>query len=392
MISHVFVGVRDFDRALVFYRALMPVLGIRERFCERERPWAGWQSDPGPRPLFLIGTPHDGQPHGIGNGQMVAFLAADRDTVDRAHAVALAEGGRDEGAPALRPEYHEHYYGAYFRDTEGNKLCVACHVPVLDIPRDDPRRDEPTTLDPSDLEDLVDRYCAAWSDPDPARRATLIAGVWSEGATYTDPGVNDLDRDALLAHITRIQHSRPGAVVRRTSAIDAHHGMLRFAFEVRAVDGSILRHGTDVVLLDGSGRLGRVIGFFGDVAMPDTSLLLELQALESELHHPGVCCSRERLDQLLHPAFHEVGRSGRRYDRDTVIEILAAVTTPRDVVPTDHAVTRLATDCALLTYRSALRGEDGRLGQWSLRSSIWRRTGDRWQLYYHQGTPEAGEP
>lgn len=38
-------------------------------------------------------------------------------------------GGSSEGAPGLRPDYHEHYYGAYFRDPDGNKLCVACHLP-----------------------------------------------------------------------------------------------------------------------------------------------------------------------------------------------------------------------------------------------------------------------
>jgi len=129
MLSHVFIGVADFDRALAFYRALMPVLGVQERFCARERPWAGWQSEPGPRPLFLIGTPYDGRPHDPGNGQMVAFLAATRATVDAAHAAALAHGGTCEGPPGPRPEYHANYYGAYFRDTEGNKLCVACHAP-----------------------------------------------------------------------------------------------------------------------------------------------------------------------------------------------------------------------------------------------------------------------
>lgn len=127
MLSHIFVGVKNFDRALAFYRALMPVLGIQERFCERERPWAGWQSHPDPRPLFLIGIPYNAQPHEVGNGQMVAFLATSRAVVDQAHAVALANGGTSEGAPGLRPEYHANYYGAYFRDTEGNKLCVACH-------------------------------------------------------------------------------------------------------------------------------------------------------------------------------------------------------------------------------------------------------------------------
>ena len=103
MFSHVHLGVSDFERALAFYRQLMPVLGVRERYCEPERPWAGWQSEPGPRPLFLIGRPHDAQAHAVGNGQMVAFLADSRDTVDRAHAVALANGGRCEGPPGPRP-------------------------------------------------------------------------------------------------------------------------------------------------------------------------------------------------------------------------------------------------------------------------------------------------
>ena len=129
MFSHIFLGVGNFERALAFYRALMPLLGVQERFCEMARPWAGWQSDPGPRPLFVIGTPFDGQPHAAGNGQMVAFLAPSRAVVDQAHAVALAHGGASEGAPGLRPEYHANYYGTYFRDTEGNKVCVACHLP-----------------------------------------------------------------------------------------------------------------------------------------------------------------------------------------------------------------------------------------------------------------------
>ncbi len=128
MLSHIFVGVSDFDRALAFYRALMPVLGIQERFCDPARPWAGWQSHPDPRPLFLIGRPYDGQAHAAGNGQMVALLAESRDVVTRAYAVALQNGGTSEGAPGLRPEYHANYFGAYFRDTEGNKICVACHA------------------------------------------------------------------------------------------------------------------------------------------------------------------------------------------------------------------------------------------------------------------------
>jgi lactoylglutathione lyase len=132
LLSHVFIGVKDFDQALAFYRALMGVLGITERFCDRERPWAGWQSHPEPRPLFLIGKPYDGHPHEVGNGQMIALLADSRSVVDRAFETALANGGTSDGPPGLRPEYHSNYYGAYFRDTEGNKICVACHTTQFD--------------------------------------------------------------------------------------------------------------------------------------------------------------------------------------------------------------------------------------------------------------------
>jgi lactoylglutathione lyase len=127
MFSHIFIGASDFGRAMAFYTPLMEALGIRPRFHDASTPWAGWQSSPDPRPLFLVGHPFDGQPHAPGNGQMTAFLAADRATVDRAHAVALAHGGRCEGPPGPRPQYHANYYGAYFRDPDGNKLCVACH-------------------------------------------------------------------------------------------------------------------------------------------------------------------------------------------------------------------------------------------------------------------------
>ena len=127
MFSHIFVGVRDFDRALAFYRPVMAALGIPERFCEPDRPWAGWQTPGSVRPLFLVGKPHDGQPHAAGNGQMVAFTAANRALVDEVYRIALARGGTSEGEPGLRPQYHASYYGAYVRDPDGNKLCVVCH-------------------------------------------------------------------------------------------------------------------------------------------------------------------------------------------------------------------------------------------------------------------------
>jgi len=117
------------------------------------------------------------------------------------------------------------------------------------------------------------------------------------------------------------------------------------------------------------------------------SLLDELKRLEVELHHPGVRCSRERLQQLLHQEFHEVGRSGKRYDRETVITYLVSQNLRSTVLSTDFQVFRLGETCALLTYRSATAESDERFVQNALRSSVWLRTLTGWQMYYHQGTP-----
>ena len=134
MFSHIFIGVKDFERALSFYKPIMAELGLPLRFVDSSRPWAGWQSTPEPRPLFLIGRPYDRNAHEAGNGQMVAFLAKDRATVAKVFEVAVAAGGPPEGGPGLRPEYHANYFGAYFRDPEGNKICVACHEPEVSDP------------------------------------------------------------------------------------------------------------------------------------------------------------------------------------------------------------------------------------------------------------------
>lgn len=116
-------------------------------------------------------------------------------------------------------------------------------------------------------------------------------------------------------------------------------------------------------------------------------LAAELEALESELHHPGVRLSRERLEQLLHPDFTEVGRSGRQYTRETVIAHLAAQRTQPDVAAKNYCAKVLGPGVALLTYESAHRNPDGTLVLAALRSSVWLRTEGSWQLVYHQGTP-----
>ena len=129
MLSHTYLGVADLARAMTFYSALMQRLGHELKFHDAAEGWAGFMEPGRARPLFLIGRPLEGAAS-PGNGVMVALLARDRATVDDCHALALAAGGTDEGEPGLRPKYHPHYYGAYVRDPDGNKLCVCCHDPV----------------------------------------------------------------------------------------------------------------------------------------------------------------------------------------------------------------------------------------------------------------------
>ena len=118
-------------------------------------------------------------------------------------------------------------------------------------------------------------------------------------------------------------------------------------------------------------------------------LLAELSALESELHHPGVTCTRERLERLLHADFHEVGRSGTRYTRQTVIDFLADRPSPPRVLAYDHRIERLSDGVALLHFASHGIAGDGTRHSAALRMSVWRHTALGWQLSSHQGTPPA---
>ena len=120
-----------------------------------------------------------------------------------------------------------------------------------------------------------------------------------------------------------------------------------------------------------------------------SNLLSELQALEVELHHPGVRCSRVRLEQLLHPDFYEVGRSGRTYDRTTVIDHLAAQESQPIMESGAFALSELAPSVALLTYRSAFADPERGLSYHALRASVWVKTSSGWQMRYHQGTAAA---
>jgi len=126
-----------------------------------------------------------------------------------------------------------------------------------------------------------------------------------------------------------------------------------------------------------------------DSTVHSSPLLNTLAALEAEVHHPGAICTRERLEQLLHPQFHEVGRSGRPYTREFVIDALLGNSLNRNVLPTDYLASALTDGSALLTYRTVQLAADGTHEFPAMRMSIWLNTKAGWQLRYHQGTPAA---
>ena len=124
MLDHVGIRCHDFNAALSFYRAALAPLGmavVMEVSAEETGAGAhaGFGAD---RPFFWISE-------GAGGGCHVAFTAASRQAVDAFHRAALAAGGRDNGAPGLRPDYHPHYYGGFVLDPDGNNIEAVCHHP-----------------------------------------------------------------------------------------------------------------------------------------------------------------------------------------------------------------------------------------------------------------------
>lgn len=116
MIGYTCVGTNDLDKAVAFYNELLGVLGAKIVFeTDRGKGW-GNAAD---KPMFAVLTPFDGEAATAGNGSMVALAASSQEQVDALHAKALELGGTCEGPPGARSA---NFYGAYFRDLDGNKL------------------------------------------------------------------------------------------------------------------------------------------------------------------------------------------------------------------------------------------------------------------------------
>ncbi len=120
MLDHVSLGVRDFAAAQRFYDLALAPLGLKVLMGDAA--YAGYGDA---RPFFWIGKAETAGTERV----HVAFGAPDRPTVDAFYRAAIAAGGRDNGGPGLRPQYHPDYYGAFVFDPDGNNIEAVCHAP-----------------------------------------------------------------------------------------------------------------------------------------------------------------------------------------------------------------------------------------------------------------------
>ncbi|WP_262695836.1 VOC family protein [Kordiimonas aquimaris] len=117
MIGYITVGTNDMAKSAAFYDALLGEMGAKRAMDEES--FIVWSNGAG---MFSITKPFNQEPATVGNGVMVAFMAQDRESVDRLYAKAIELGATDEGKPGVRGGDESSFYAAYFRDLDGNKL------------------------------------------------------------------------------------------------------------------------------------------------------------------------------------------------------------------------------------------------------------------------------
>jgi len=118
MLAYVTLGSNDSAKAREFYTAVLGEMGAKELFNNDRLYFYG--KGPG-QPMLAIGGPYDENAASCGNGVMPALACESNEQVDAVYKKALELGAADEGAPGSRMPT---FYGAYFRDPDGNKICV----------------------------------------------------------------------------------------------------------------------------------------------------------------------------------------------------------------------------------------------------------------------------
>ena len=117
----------------------------------------------------------------------------------------------------------------------------------------------------SDMNELVQRYLAAWNETDAVARQDILAGVFAEDAVYVDPLVSVRGRHGLDATIAAVQGQFGGLVFSLGGAVDAHHDIARFTWHLGPEGAEPLVIGFDVAVIGDDGRISQVLGFLDKV-------------------------------------------------------------------------------------------------------------------------------
>jgi hypothetical protein len=122
-----------------------------------------------------------------------------------------------------------------------------------------------TTTTDAATSQLLESYFAMWREPDAAARRQLVEQAFTPDGRHVDPLADAHGHDELSDMVGNVHAHYPGFSIERTSGIDQHGDQLRFAWQVRLADGSVLVDGIDIGELAPDGRLARVAGFWGEL-------------------------------------------------------------------------------------------------------------------------------
>ena len=115
------------------------------------------------------------------------------------------------------------------------------------------------------MQEIIDRYLAAWNETDPEARRALVGSLWAADGSYTDPLADVRGREAIDAVIAAAQQQFPGLVFSLGGPVDANHNQARFTWHLGPDGGEPLVIGFDVAVLDAAGQISAVHGFLDKV-------------------------------------------------------------------------------------------------------------------------------
>jgi hypothetical protein len=118
----------------------------------------------------------------------------------------------------------------------------------------------------TDVTTTVDLYLSAYSENDAATRMGLLEQAFSADGRLIDPPLDGVGHEGISDMMGAVHQQFPGHSFRRTSAVDEHHGHLRYGWELLDPTGTVALAGMDVAEVDSRGQLVRVVGFFGPLA------------------------------------------------------------------------------------------------------------------------------